>query len=211
MILTGNKLIITTSSGAIAAAKSFNFHHSQKQIETSSPYSGDYETYKGGRKSWNVSVGTLVLSERFTADVLKVGTDVTLIMKLPISALPNVSFLGIYDQDDIFDTEARNNNGIYWSSVYNKFVCYDATAEHYHTTWPGQSSAYANPSADYYYINLGASYAPYMYTGQTLVRANMIQGAARVTDFDIQSAVGSLAQGSFQFLGNGALSAVDLW
>lgn len=211
MILTGNKLIITADGGAIAAAKSFNFHHSQKQIETSSPYSGDYETYKGGRKSWNVSVGTLVLSERFASDVLKVGTDVTLTMKLPLSALPNVGFLGIYDQDDIFDTQARNNDGVYWSSDRNCFVCWDAVAQHYYTSWPTMSEHYSNPKSDCFYINQGASYAPYMYTGQTLVRANMIQGAARVTDFDIQSAVGSLAQGSFQFLGNGALSAVDLW
>lgn len=211
MILTGNKLIITTSSGVIAAAKSFNFHHSQKQIETSSPYSGDYETYKGGRHSWNVSVGTLVLSERFTAYVLKVGTDVTLTMKLPISALPNIGFLGIYDLDDIFDTQARNNDGVYWSSERNCFVCKDNTAGHYYMSWANMSEHFSNPKSDSYYINLGASYAPYMYTGQTLVRANMIQGVARVTDFDIQSAVGSLAQGSFQFLGNGALSAVDLW
>ena len=211
MILTGNKLIITTSSGAIAAAKSFNFHHSQKQIETSSPDSGDYETYKGGRHSWNVSVGTLVLSERFTSDVLKVGTNVTLTMKLPISALPNVGFLGIYDQDDIYDTQARNNDGVYWSSEWNCFVCLDNTAGHYYTSWANMSERFSNPKSDCFYINLGASYASYMYNGQTLVRAKMIQGAARVTDFDIQAAVGSLAQGSFQFLGNGALSAVDLW
>lgn len=211
MILTGNKLIITADGGAIAAAKSFIFHHSQKQIETSSPDSGDYETYKGGRKSWNVSVGTLVLSERFTSDVLKVGTDVTLTMKLPLSALPNVGFLGIYDQDDIFDTQARYNDGVYWSSDRNCFVCWDAVAQHYYTSWPNMSQHYSNPKSDCFYINQGASYAPYMYNGQTLVRAKMIQGSARVTDFDIQAAVGSLAQGSFQFLGNGALSAVDLW
>ena len=80
MILKGKNLIIKAGGVAIAAAKSCSVKIQAKTLETSSPDDGEWEHSKVGRKSWSVSVGTLVTTISKNAQM--VGTTVSLDVQL---------------------------------------------------------------------------------------------------------------------------------
>lgn len=61
-IIHGRNLLIYSEGAAIAGAKSCEVTTEADQIEVSSPTSGVWREYKGGRKGWSVTVSTLVLS-----------------------------------------------------------------------------------------------------------------------------------------------------
>lgn len=76
MATLGNNLIVLLDGVAIAAAKSCTIDRSVSTIETSSPMDGADRTYLVGRKSWKVTVNTLVTSAKDF--VLNVGQTYTL-------------------------------------------------------------------------------------------------------------------------------------
>lgn len=71
--LLGQNLIIANESGnaLIAAAKSCAIRKEREMIETSSPTSGTYRTYRGGRIGWSISLSNLTVSPG--TDLDKVG------------------------------------------------------------------------------------------------------------------------------------------
>ncbi len=78
MAINGKKLLVyakvDNTYTAIAGTKSDEIQSDVELVEVSSPTSGDWKAYRPGRKEWAVTIGTLVLSEANTADLLKTGT-----------------------------------------------------------------------------------------------------------------------------------------
>lgn len=71
--ILGQNLIIANGSGnaLIAASKSCAIRKEMEIIETSSPTSGIYRTYRGGRMGWSISISNLTVSPG--TDLDKVG------------------------------------------------------------------------------------------------------------------------------------------
>ena len=83
MIYQGRNLIIKLGGTAIAAAKTCSVKVDAQTIEVSSPTDGQWEHCIAGRKSWLVSVGTLVIASTNSStplkdDVGRVGQTYTL-------------------------------------------------------------------------------------------------------------------------------------
>lgn len=75
-MIKGNDLRIYADGVAIAAAKSCELDVSSEIVEVSSPSSGEWRSFRSGRKSWSVSVSGLVLS--VTDGIGRVGSVVTI-------------------------------------------------------------------------------------------------------------------------------------
>lgn len=90
MILHGTDLLVyQTISGtttAIAAAKNCDITISAETIETTSPSSGAWKTYRPGRKDWSVGVSGLVPVDNGVSDLQTLlqnsGAEVTLTFKM---------------------------------------------------------------------------------------------------------------------------------
>lgn len=82
--LLGHNLIIANESGnaLIAAAKSCTIRKEMEIIETSSPTSGTYRTYRGGRLGWSISLSNLTVSP---------GTDLDKVGGSPVTIRVNVN------------------------------------------------------------------------------------------------------------------------
>lgn len=80
MILHGRDLFIKNSSDShfIAGAKSCDITVDCDEKEVSKAAHGNWKWFEAGRKSWSVNLNYLVMEGSMTADVLKVGTKVTL-------------------------------------------------------------------------------------------------------------------------------------
>lgn len=74
--MKGNDLLVT-SGNLIYAAKSCDVSVEGEVIETASPDSATWRTYIAGRKGWNVTCSYLVSASKFDADMLAVGSVVT--------------------------------------------------------------------------------------------------------------------------------------
>lgn len=81
MAVVGNNIIVYRGGVAIAGTRSNEVGASADMIETASPTSGEWRSYRAGRKEWSVSVGYLVGSEAGVADLLTIGTEYTLAFK----------------------------------------------------------------------------------------------------------------------------------
>lgn len=83
MIRHGKDLKIEsqTSGFVIALAKSCEIETDCEELEVSSPYSGDWRDFIGGRKSWQVTVNYLVKSGSVASDLLRTGNIVSLKVK----------------------------------------------------------------------------------------------------------------------------------
>lgn len=62
----------------VAAARSCEVNTEAEMLETSSVSSGDWRTFKAGRKTWQVTVNFLVTDGELADDVLAVGEEVAL-------------------------------------------------------------------------------------------------------------------------------------
>lgn len=76
MAILGNNLIVTQGGTAIASAKSCSFSHDCDVREISDPSQGSYKQFVVSRKSWKVSVSTLVTAVK--TPLLQVGESYTL-------------------------------------------------------------------------------------------------------------------------------------
>ena len=75
-IIHGRNLIVSVGGEALAAAKSCELDIKADTIEVSDSAQGSFKTFIGGRKSWSVSCGCLVLAVGVNVSML--GSTVTL-------------------------------------------------------------------------------------------------------------------------------------
>ena len=211
MILHGRNLIIKAGGVAIAAAKSCDINVQCEEIETASATSGAWRTAITGRKSWSVSTNQLVTS--IVRNIELVGTTVSIAVQLAGDI--GKAFAGFVDNVTVSTGTYTGTmsivDGIYWDKTRKKFLLRVAPGsgiEQYFAAWdvPSNSAAYRSPSA----------YDLFSYNGVTYtwlsndLAAEKLTGNANVTTWRVTGTVGNLAQGSFQFNGNGALTPASL-
>ena len=207
MILHGRNLIIKVGGVAIAAAKSCDINVQCEEIETASPSTGAWRTAITGRKSWTVSTNQLVTS--IVRPFSMVGTSVSL--NVNIEGEVGLPFAGFVD--NVAVGESGSYNSIVWDKTRKKFLFkytshYTGEVSYYLTTsGPYDMSGYTSPSdGSMFHTPDNAVYT--YYNGD--LHVEKLTGTANVVTWRVAGTVGNLAQGSFQFNGNGALTPASL-
>ena len=202
-ILHGRNLIIKAGGVAIAAAKSCDINVQCEEIETASPSTGAWRTALTGRKSWSVSTNQLVRS--IVRPTSMVGTTVSLSMEIA-DDMDALAFNGFVDNPTVqIQSLAELPARFLWDTTRNRFL--------------GESSA-STVLNRRYYLNWNpdpgflspADYATFKYNGNVYFFHNnaltieKMTGNANVVNWRATGTLGNLAQGSFQFMGKGALT-----
>lgn len=198
-VLKGKDLIIMADGVALAAAKSCDIEVNCDVIPVSSPTSGDWEDSIQGRKSWKVTTNHLVMSA--ASMLLKVSQIVTLRMKVADGdALPfdgYVSNVTITQQS----YTPTSSSKYYWDTTRKKFVVSNgAMNPKYYLSWSG--------GYEYMYPEMRL----FSYSGDYLTVANgelvkdILEGSAICKTAKVTATVGNMSQGSFSWLGKGALA-----
>lgn len=206
MILHGRNLIIKVGGVAIAAAKSCDISVKAKEIPVSAPSGGQWEHSVIGRKSWSVSTNQLVTS--IVRPLSMVGTTVSLSME--VDGDLGKSFQGFVDNVSVEQSSLpAPAQAIYWDKTNKRFVAMFQSSPmvvpKYYMSWQNGES-YMSPS-DYDIFSYNGDV--YTWLANDLAIEKM-SGNANVVTWRATGAVGNLAQGSFQFNGNGALEAASL-
>lgn len=208
MILHGQRLIIGIDGTPIAGAKSCEISVEVDTMEVASPTSGDWHTHLSGRKGWSITTGYLVTAPQ--SDIPKVGAAVQII----VTALniPNSYYFEGFVQNVtvLQQSYAGVPEAIVFDTTSNNFVARVTSGTppllttKYYLGWSNKPTAFTTPSQIYKYINAGNVYDWNGTLVQTL--AYTLKGNATVKRCRISGTVGSLAQGSFEFLGNGPIT-----
>lgn len=199
MILHGRHLIIKAGGTALAVSKSCEINISTEQIPVSSPNTGKWKNYIAGCKSWEVTTNHLVLS--IVNAIAKVGTTVSIEVSIGNNA--GHPFNGFVDNVTLEDVGTISRpDAIFWDTTRNIFVAKIGTLmPKYYNTW-STGEAYDHPSDyDLFYYN-GTTYSWH----DNKLTKEKLTGSALVTAWRATGTVGNLAQGSFSFLGSGALT-----
>lgn len=211
MILHGRNLIIKAGGVAIAAAKSCDINVQCKEIETASATSGAWRTALTGRKSWSVTTNQLVTS--LVRPFSIVGTTVTL--DVCIEGAYGTEFNRIVDNPSLEEGILEDVSYMVWDKTRKKFLAVShhrpRPAAYYENYTFDGSSVYSSPQdGDVFYINSVTDPEDvYTYYSGNL-HAEKLTGNANVVNWRVVGTVGNLAQGSFQFNGNGALTPAAL-
>lgn len=206
MILHGRNLIIKAGGVAIAAAKSCDINVQCEEIETASPSTGAWRTAIIGRKSWQVTTNQLVTS--LVRPLQIVGTSVSLSME--VEGEYGSHFDEFVNNVNVED-EGASYDKIVWDKTRKKFLFkftshYSGQTTYYLDFSPYDMSKYTSPS-DGDTFNLNGQVYTY-YNGD--LHAEKMTGNANVVTWRTTGTIGNLAQGSFQFNGNGALTPASL-
>ena len=206
MILHGRNLIIKVDGVAIAAAKSCDINVQCEEIETATTNGGAWRTALTGRKSWSVSTNQLVTS--IVRPLSMVGTTVSWSME--VEGDLGKSFQGFVDNVSVEQSSLPPPaQAIYWDKTNKRFVAMFQSSPmvvpKYYMSWLNGES-YMSPS-DYDIFSYNGDV--YTWLNSDLAIEKM-SGNANVVTWRATGAVGNLAQGSFQFNGNGALTAASL-
>ena len=212
MIIHGRNLIIKAGGVAIAAAKSCDISVQCEEIETAGPSTGEWRTAITGRKSWTVATNQLVMS--IVRPFSMVGTSVSLNVSIEGEVgLPFGGFVDNVNASGTFSGSPQYIQGIFWDKTNKTFVLKVDVRGNivYYTSW--NVTGYPYDPADYTSPNDGDVFTydskNYVYLNGNL-HAERLTGTANVVTWRVAGTVGNLAQGSFQFNGNGALTPASL-
>lgn len=203
-MILGKDIIILNSSGtaAVAAAKSCEINVQADMIEVASPDTGVWKKYISGHKSWSLTINHLVLSMART--IPTVGTSMN--VKLTIDARNGLLFNGFVNNVTIEQGSYMGTPPlICWDKTRKIFVGYVTPAQGvtlYFASWT-DSGKYSspNPFDVFTYNNIS-----YTWLDNDLVKESL-SGSVIVQTAKVTATVGNLAQGSFVFIGNSALTA----
>ena len=199
-VLKGKDLIIMADGVALAAAKSCDIEVNCDVIPVSSPIRGDWEDSIPGRKSWKVTTNHLVMSA--ASMLLKVSQIVTLRMKVADGdALPfdgYVSNVTITQQS----YTPTSSSKYYWDTTRKKFVVSNGATLNpkYYLSWSGGYD-YMNPE-----MRLFSYSGDYLTVANGELVKDILEGSAICKTAKVTATVGNLSQGSFSWLGKGALA-----
>ena len=206
MILHGRNLMVLVGGEAIAAAKTCKMKISDNTIPVASPTSGQWEDAIPGRKSWQASCGHLVTSIVDAAAM--VGTVVTL--RVQIKGEIGLPFYSFISGITIETGSASDVNAIFWDTTSKQFVAMklDGNTPKYYEEWSAGNGF--NASTTYgvgtnFYDSGKLVYKKVEGTNDELVQ-EALQGSAIVKEWDVTGTIGNLANGSFAFVGKGALA-----
>lgn len=206
MILHGEDIIIKAGGVAIAAAKSCDINITTDTDEIANSSSGKWKQFMIGRSSWQVVVSQLVTT--LLSNIQMAGTQTTL--EMSVKGDVGLPFDGFVNGET---TEQQSYSGtpnaIFWDKTRKKFLAMvqesPLTLPKYYLNW-SEGAAYISPS----------DYGCFSYNNDTYVYLNSnlnvdkLSGNAIVTTWKCTATRGNLAQGSFEFLGNGALTPASL-
>jgi predicted secreted protein len=203
MILHGEDIIIKAGGVAIAAAKSCDINITTDTDEIANSSSGKWKQFMIGRSSWQVVVSQLVTT--LLSNIQMVSTQITL--EMSVKGNVGLPFDGLFNGET---TEQQSYAGtpdaIYWDKTAKKFLGkVGAINPKYYLNW-SDGAAYISPS-DYDCFSYNND--TYVYLNSNL-NADKLSGNAIVTTWKCTATRGNLAQGSFEFLGNGALTPASL-
>lgn len=199
-VLKGKDLIIMADGVALAAAKSCDIEVNCEAIPVSSPTSGDWEDSIPGRKSWKVTTNHLVMSA--ASMLLKASQIVTLRMK--VADGDALSFDGYVNNVTITQQSytPTSSSKIYWDSTRKKFVISNGAALNtkYYLSWSGGYD-YMNPEMRLFSYN-----GDYLTVANGELINEILQGSAFCKTAKVTASEGNLSQGSFVWIGKGALA-----
>ena len=209
MILHGKNLIIKAGGVAIAAAKSCDINVQCEEIETATANGGPWRTALIGRKSWSVSTNQLVMSLARPFSII--GTTVSL--DVCIEGEVGIQFGGFVDNVTLESGTSPEGDEefICWDKtrkrfIYNLFIPGRPGINEFYENWPNDRKYKTISTGQLFFGNYSQVYS--YYNGD--LHAEKLTGNANVTAWRVTGTVGNLAQGSFQFNGNGALAAASL-
>lgn len=204
MIIHGRNLIIKADGAAIAASKSCDINVQCDEIQTASPSTGNWRTAILGRKSWSVTTNHLVMS--IAGQYSLVGTDVSL--DVCIEGNIGSPFNGFDENVNIQGTGTGEPITIFWDKTTKKFFGIFQTGPNTRSAMNLGTGyeAYTNPNEYDIFLRDGHIYSWY----DSDLHAEKLTGMANVTTWRTQGTLGNLAQGSFQFKGNGPLTSAAL-
>ena len=200
MFIKGKDVILKMGGTAIAAAKSCDIEVNCDAIPVSSPTSGDWEDSIPGRKSWKVTTNHLVMSA--ASMLLKVSQIVTLRMKVADGdALPfdgYVSNVTITQQS----YTPTSSSKYFWDTTRKKFVVSNGATLNpkYYLSWSG-GYEFMNPE-----MRLFSYSGDYLTVANGELVKDILEGSAICKTAKVTATVGNLSQGSFSWLGKGALA-----
>ena len=203
MILHGEDIIIKAGGVAIAAAKSCDINITTDTDEIANSSSGKWKQFMIGRSSWQVVVSQLVTT--LLGNIQMSGTQITLEMSVKGDVgLPFDGFVsGVYIEQQSY---AGTPDAIFWDKTSKKFLAKVGTLNpKYYQNW-STGDAYISP-IDYGCFSYNND--TYVYLNSNL-NADKLSGNAIVITWKGTATRGNLAQGSFEFLGNGALTPASL-
>ena len=203
MILHGEDIIIKAGGVAIAAAKSCDINITTDTDEIANSSSGKWKQFMIGRSSWQVVVSQLVTT--LLSNIQMAGTQTTLEMSVKGDVgLPFDGFVNGETTEQ--QSYAGTPDAIYWDKTAKKFLGkVGAINPKYYQNW-SDGAAYISP-IDYNFYSYNND--TYVYLNSNL-NADKLSGNAIVITWKCTATRGNLAQGSFEFLGNGALTPVSL-
>lgn len=203
MILHGEDIIIKAGGVAIAAAKSCDINITTDTDEIANSSSGKWKQFMIGRSSWQVVVSQLVTT--LLSNIQMAGTQITL--EMSVKGDVGLPFDGFVNGQTIEQQSyAGTPDAIYWDKTAKKFLGKVGVINpKYYQNWL-DGAAYISP-IDYNFYSYNND--TYIYLNSNL-NADKLSGNAIVTTWKCTATRGNLAQGSFEFLGNGALTPASL-
>ena len=212
MILHGRNLIIIADGAVLAGSRSCTINVQADSIPAASPDDGQWQYSIVGRKSWRLTTNHLVVFDPANgqgpkADVARVGQVMTLRMGV---GLP---FKGLNPEGressspHAFDTEPD----IYLMTPTGEdpyFVAKQGTALFTDWTSPsGNATYYIHPELGRNFFSNDGNCYYYSDQSEVLVawQGGTMQGEAICQQWKGTFTLGNLAQGSFEWLGNGPL------
>lgn len=206
MVILGKNLIIKTGGVAIAAARSCDVTVTAEQIPVSSPMNGQWEYSYNGKKSWSVNTNQLMLG--IACPISMVGSTVSLSVEIP--GEQGIAFSGFRNPSSVEEgtLEQDEDFGIYWDPVRKKFLAADLLIPSgfiYYESWVGGNAFMTPQNYDMFNYN-GVTYT--YYNGELM--SEKLTGNANVVTWRGVGITGNLAQGSFDFNGNGPLTPLAI-
>lgn len=202
-ILQGNDLIISMGGKAIAGAKTCEVDIQGDQIEVANPTNGKWRLYMPARKGWQVTVGELLTN--ISADAVLVNEIVSL--EVAIRGTYGIPFSGfISGYTPRAGSLATQPVGIFYDLDHHTFVASSFQLLSNTTLWYNWTGSDAFRVDNFFnYQDTVYHYTPTTATTGSL-KAEKLTGNAIVKTWKATAARGTLAQGSFEFLGNGPLT-----
>lgn len=203
MKLHGEDIIIKAGGVAIAAAKSCDINITTDTDEIANSSSGKWKQFMIGRSSWQVVVSQLVTT--LLGNIQMAGIQTTL--EMSVKGNVGLPFDGFVNGQTIEQQSyAGTPDAIYWDKTAKKFLAKVGIINpKYYQNWL-DGDAYISP-IDYNFYSYNND--TYVYLNSNL-NADKLSGNAIVITWKCTATRGNLAQGSFEFLGNGALTPASL-
>lgn len=209
MILHGENVILKADGVAIAAAKSCEVTINVDTDEIASSTDGKWKRYMVGRKSWHASASQLVTT--VIGNTQMAGKSVAL--EMSVKADNAIPFKGFADNPALeSDPLTDEPTFMTWDKTRKKFLAVIRTtrpaAAYYYDNYTFQGSTQYSSPDDYsmFYVESVGNFV--YYNGD--LHSEKLTGNALVTTWKGSFAKNSLAQGSFEFLGNGPLTPASL-